>query len=99
MCSASLPLDLKIQYLLNLAEELVFHRKRGTLHTITLSATVHDKFICEVGFTNETSITPPHYSAAQSHKAQVERESVFRVISLCLCTTSETIWENERVKS
>lgn len=40
-----------------------------------------------------------HYSAAQSHKAQVERESVFKVVSLCLCATSDTVGEKERVKS
>lgn len=88
---------------LNFAEELTFNMKgklSGTLYSITLSPAVHDKFTCEVGFTPETSI-PLHthtYSAAQSHKAQVERESVFKVISLCLRTTSETVGENERVK-
>lgn len=67
---------------------LLFHPQFMTSSPVKLVS--HMKFL---------SSTHTHiYSAEQSHEAQVERESVFKVISRCLCATSETVGENERVK-
>lgn len=65
---------------------------------------VHNKFSCEVSITHKTSVSLSasiylplsHYSPAQSHKAQVKRDSVFKVI--CLCTPSVTVEEKETQK-
>lgn len=54
---------------------------------------VHDKLICSVGFTHETSITShPYYSTQPQGKSW--KGACFQS-HMCLCITSETAGENE----
>lgn len=98
-CLESLPLDMKIQQMLDFAEELTSQTKWRILH-FTLSPVVHDKFICQAAFANKTTPLPPSPFFCCTEPRGTTWKGVCFQSNLTLASEqpSATVGKNERVK-